>query len=154
MRCYCVFKEYDFQSTLRLTWHVRLLPRVDGLLVHHVPPREALAGSRLKGSAIPVEGELLVRIVVVVTNLWTPGIVSASSKLRSPSLNRNSIVRRPVTWMRKTFKMAKYFVAIHFQTSALAGEPRKYLLPKYFFLDWIKIQNPKYETLWRTPMSV
>ena len=69
MRCYCVSKEYDFQSTLRLTWHVRLLPRVDGLLVHHVPPREALAGSRLKGSAIPVEGEMLVRVVVVVTNL-------------------------------------------------------------------------------------
>ena len=41
-----------------------------------------------------------------------------------------------------------------FRFREMAGGPRKYLLPKYFFLDWIKIQNPKYETLWRTPMSV
>merc|ERR550534_3391786 len=31
-------------------WHICLLPRVDGLLVHHVATRETLAGSCLKGS--------------------------------------------------------------------------------------------------------
>ena len=54
----------------------------------------------------------------------------------------------------KDVQNGKIFCSNPFSDFRFSRRAKKIPFTKIFFLDWIKIQNPKYETLWRTPMSV